>query len=139
MPIIRYTPEEKEKALRLFSEMGATRASRETGVTVDSLRKWRADAQETSEFPAANELLAQKAVMQPSPSQTNFDESGAIVARLTRKHSRKAPQSIGSFPCIVGTHADEKANDELTLLRIENTMLKAQIVALKGALRAFTE
>lgn len=139
MPTIRYTPEEKEKALRLFSEMGATKASRETGVTVASLRKWRADAQEKSAFPAANEPLAQKVVIQPNPLQTNFDESGAIVARLTRKHSRKVPQNIGSFPCIAGTHADEKANDELTLLRIENTMLKAQIDALKGALRAFTE
>jgi len=37
----RYTPEEKREALRLVREIGLSKASRETGVSIASLIKWR--------------------------------------------------------------------------------------------------
>ena len=37
----RYTPEEKAEALRLAAELGPSKASRQTGISIASLMKWR--------------------------------------------------------------------------------------------------
>lgn len=37
----RYTPEEKAEALRLVEELGPSKASRQTGISLASLLKWR--------------------------------------------------------------------------------------------------
>ena len=55
----RYSAEEKERALQLYDNLGLTKTSKQTGITINSLRKWRADAQSkivisaaTGEIPA---------------------------------------------------------------------------------------
>ena len=42
----RYTPEQKAEALRLVEEIGLSKASRQTGISVGSLMKWRQEKAE---------------------------------------------------------------------------------------------
>ena len=80
----RYSAEEKANVLRLYDKIRVTKASKQTGITINSLREWHMDA------PNANVVAA----------------------------------------------ADENIGEELIRLRLESTTLKAQIVALKAAIRA---
>lgn len=163
----RYTADQKEKALQLCDQIGITKASKETGITINSLRKWRADAQ--NEIAPANEAPVPKSAADQSASQTdNESQSMAIIARLTKVPSeepapedeaRQADEHVNTDVPIAGesapadNYANEEApplpngkeasvdgtREELIRLRVENSALKAQIASLKNALRVFTE
>ena len=121
----RYSAEEKANALRLYDKIGVTKASKQTGITINSLRKWHIAAQNASIVSAADEIPNGKTAADQDESQTdNESASTDVVARLIKAPVGEPIEDIGK---------------ELIRLRLENTTLKAHIVALKAALRMFTE
>jgi len=117
MPKKTYTAEEKENALRLCDEIGAKKASEQTGIFINTLYNWRR-AKAEAIAPAAAEV--EVPVVAPAASKKRIDPS------------RK--QAIS-----VQISAKESCTNELVRLQIENDTLKAQIAAMKSALRAYTE
>jgi transposase-like protein len=104
----RYTAEEQENALRLVNEIGVSKASKQTGITINSLRKWREDTQ-----------------------------SATTAADVIRIEEDTAEQEAP--PSLHNATLDEGSSEELIRLQHENASLKAQMSALKNALRVFTE
>ena len=104
----RYSAEEKAKVLRLCDEIGLAKVSKQTGITFNSLRKWRMEAKD--------EIPVNAATPKKSPSEETVPEPSP--------HTDKLGEGI---------------SEESVRLRLENSALKAQIIALKNALRAFTE
>jgi len=131
----RYSAEEKENALRLYDEVGVTKASKQTGITINSLRKWRADAQNKSDTTAAatDEIPVGVEAAEHNDLHTE-SASTDIIARLTKTSAEEQTME----------ETDQKTRpsnpyEELIRLRLENTTLKAQMAALKNAIRVFTE
>ena len=125
----RYSAEEKEKALQLYNEVGVTKASKMTGITISSLRRWHMNAKSRTATTAAavDETPTDGLATDQNESQIDSDNaSAAIVARLV-----KTPVS--------DLIDEENASEERIRLQLENATLKTQIVTLKCALRAFTE
>ena len=127
-PRKRYSAEEKANALRLYDEVGVSKTSKQTGITINSLRKWHMDAQNAIVvIAAADEIPDEKTDIEQDESQTDNESACAdVVARLVKT---PVEESI----------VDENVSEELIRLRLENTTFQAQIVALKCALRAFTD
>lgn len=110
----RYTAEVKGNALRMCEKIGITKASKETGITVNSLRKWRADAQnETARSSTAVEALVHEAAMEPCDSQNDAgSNSTAIVARLAKTSPEEAAPEEKYLPKVYeNVQTDAKAND----------------------------
>ena len=108
----RYSVEEKAKALRLCDEIGLSKASKQIGISVNSLYKWRMGVQnEIPTVAAAAEIPIEEPVAEENVSKIS-------------PHTN---------------YARENENEELIRLQLENTMLKAKMTALKNALRVFTE
>ena len=122
MTRIRYSPEEKEKALRLCEAIGVNNASKETGISVNSLYKWRSNTGKEIETPVYNA---------PETSISNMVSETQTAARV--------PETESSLSLHQRAAVNEGVHEELVRLRIENDTLKAQMVALKNALRVFTE
>jgi hypothetical protein len=63
-----------------------------------------------------------------------------IVARLAKTPAEDTSvEAEAPLPSLRNPSARENLNEELIRLRLENTTLKAQMAALKNALRVFTE
>ena len=108
-----YSAKQRENALRLCDEIGVAKASEQTGISKHTLYKWRNSAEvEVPVVPAT------------------ADKKPAAEAASEAKDTRSIPPKSG---------VDGNTSEELAQLRIENTTLKAQLAALKNALRAFTE
>ena len=71
----RYSAEEKANALRLYARIGVTKASKQTGITISSLRKWRMDAK--------NEIDAASATADEIPKEQ-------LLIKMKRKTTMKA-------------------------------------------------
>ena len=125
----RYSAEEKANALQLYDKVGVTKASKQTGITINSLRKWQMDARNAivTASATADEISDKKIATDQNESQTdNESASMDVVARL--------------FKTPVGEPITyESTSEEIIRLRLESAMLKAQIIALKAVLRAFIE
>lgn len=120
----RYTPEEKESALRLCDEIGVHKASQETGISVNSLYKWRSGVKD--------EIFAPKI---PAPA-----EVVEVPAATTVPETEGLSVAHKEFPSIPAyANAEKGSNEELIRLQMENVTLKTQITTLKNALRVFTE
>jgi len=123
----RYSAGKKAEALRLCNEIGLAKASKQTGITINSLRKWHMDAQNANIVTAADEIPNEKTATDQNESQANnASVSADVVVSL-------AKMQVGE------PIADENVSEERIRLQLENTTLKAQIIALKAALRVFTE
>ena len=114
MPRTTYASAEKEHALRRCAEIGVPKASEELGITMASLYAWRRaagkDKTSTITVGATDAPAEDKGISVSSP-----------------RRSRK----------ISSTHTD--LDEELIRLRVENAALKAQVLSLKNAVRAFAE
>ena len=143
----RYTAQEKEAAVRLCDAIGITKASKQTGITINSLRKWRLDAKEEKPVTTPVEVVpAEKSVTEQKDAWVDNEiASTDILARLSRTPVEEAPveemaAEEAEQPIVPEkTAGNESANEELIRLQVENETLRAQIAALKNALRVFTE
>jgi len=138
----RYSAEEKENALRLYNEVGVTKASRLTGITINSLRKWRMDAQNTNPAtPADGESPVEKKIAEPDDLQAVDGKSSTdILSRLAKIPANEtAEEGADAHLSRHNLNVDGGPGEELIRLRIENASLRVQMAALKTALRVFTE
>ena len=139
----RYSAEEKEKALRLCDEVGVTKASKMTGITINSLRKWRMDAKNEihATIVPVKEIPVEETDAEQSDAQADNESTCTnIIARLTKTPVEEAgAEEQDPQPSLQNTNGDEGTSEELIRLRLENATLKAQMAALKNALRMFTE
>lgn len=131
----RYTAKEREAALRLCAEIGVSKASKQTGISTHSLYKWRAGANEAVEADQPPVIQADLSEKDPAPNlaamETPTTQAEApTTVMMDEKHGRSAPSYM---------YTDQETIEELIRLRMENVALKAQMTALKNALRAFTE
>ena len=140
MPRIRYTDDEKIEALRLCDQMGVTKTSEQTGISINSLYKWRSEYKDfdipvspviETPPPIKDEAVP---VYEAAPADeavpVNIDATPVkeAVAEKYTPYEAKKTEPIG-----------ENRSEEVIWLRVENKVLKEQMVALKTALRAFTE
>ena len=138
----RYSAEEKEKALQLYDEVGVTKASKLTGITINSLRKWRIAAQNAiPTTPASDDEIPVEEATGPDDTQVdNVNSSTDIISRFVKiPASDVATKQEDAQLSHHILNAGGDPGEELIRLRIENASLKAQIVALKDALRVFAE
>ena len=133
----RYTAKEKREAVRLCEAIGITKASKQTGITINSLRKWRMDAKE--EMPAAVASVPVKIAEQKGAQADNEVASTDILARLSKAPVEEAvAEDAAADETAEKAAGNESASAELIRLRVENAAYRAQIAALKNALRVFT-
>ena len=114
MPRTSYTAAEKARALRRCDEIGVTKTSKETGITMASLYVWRHAANEGAVSPTAADLAGVPTGDETAP-----------------KKNPRQPRNPAN--------AQIEPGEELIRLRVENAALKAQVLSLKNAVRAFAE
>ena len=112
MPKKTYTSAEKESALKLCDEIGAPKASEQTGIALNSLYAWRR---------ARNEV---------KPAVVSKAKTQAVVPA----ENKESKDCVHKQEGVCGAE-----NEELIRLRVENEALKAQVKTLQNALRAFAE
>ena len=117
MPKKTYTAQDKENALRLFDEIGAKKASEQTGVFINTLYNWRRAKEE--------------AVAGVTEIETPVD----VPAKGKKRAITRSTPTIKSTRGIV----EKLGEQEMVQLQVENNVLRAQIKILKNALKAFAE
>lgn len=136
----RYGAEEKEKALRLCDKIGITKVSKQTGIAIGSLRKWRMDAKKRVPAAAVDKIPMVKASEQ-NVSQTDDECTSADIADRFSKTSVRGSVAEDKTlqPGQQIAAVDAGSSKELIRLQLENAALKLEMLTIKKALRVFTE
>ena len=111
MPRTTYTTAKKNHALRRCAEIGVQKASEELRITMATLYAWRRKMGDEA-LPTADAVAPVEEM---------------VAAEKTPRGTRKI------------ANPNEPASEELIRLRTENATLKAQVLSLKNAVRAFAE
>ena len=113
----------------------------ETGIAINSLRKWRADAQNknTTTTAASDKTLAGEEAAEHNDLHSEI-ASTDIISRLAKTSAEEQTmEETDQKTSLSKSNDNEGSKEELIRLRLENTTLKTQMAALKNALQVFTE
>lgn len=117
--MVRYTKEQKTEALKLVAEQGVTKAKNELGISIQTLYKWKHDADTTTEQPKPTKRAKKVAAKQPKAVANAQDQKVETAKALLAEPSA--------------------AEEKIAQLEAENAKLRDANQRLRDALAAFID
>jgi len=120
---VRYTEEQKQAALAKMGEIGVTKTSRELGIAVATLYKWKGKPSDAPATASKKKRTSPKAI-----------EKAPVVANDAQPEIT-VPEVVTAEMIQTQLAEDDGLRDKVRALETENSQLREKIVSLKKMLQ----